>query len=153
MEKDSLNYLKKQAQLDYIEHRITLRPFVTEGVPLIEKAYIYEGHITPNRMISNKNVYEITHLDPLFILNGFLVITENDMVKNIILLGHHPNRDPDTHLYCLPDLKKNVKYDSRYYENLVTSIKTYYLDNCFFKPTKVQATYKKLQSIFFQLNK
>ena len=149
-----MNYLKKLGQhkiKDYIDLKMVIRPLNLE-LPLIEKFHIYEGYITPNRMIENKNVYDIEYIDPLFIINGFTVITENDLVKNIILIGHHPNRDPDTYLYCLPDLKKDIPFDEYYYSMLLVNIRTYYLDQCYFKPTNKQIKYKKLKSMYIKIN-
>ena len=149
------SYWKKPGQhksLSYIDARIVIRSFY-QDLPLVEKSYIYEGQVIPNRMIKEKNVYEIVYLHPMFYINGFLVITENDMVKTITLFGYHPNRDPKTNLYCLPDYKKGVKYNEIYFERLLTNIKTYYLDDCFYTPGKSHVQYKKLRSVAIQFSK
>jgi hypothetical protein len=138
--------------MDFIDDRCVIWSHDND-LPLVEKVYVYEGRITPNRVIKNKNVYEVTHINPLYIMNGFMLITEQDFVKTITLFGYHPNRDPETNLYCLPDYKKGVIYNEQYFDMLLTNIKTYYLDNCFFIPGKTQVTYKKLKSVYIKLNK
>lgn len=155
MEKRLSNYWKKRAPhkpVDYVDDRIVIWSH-NDDLPLVEKCYLYEGQIIPNRMVKDKNVFEITYLNPMFYINGFLVMTENDMVRTITLFGYHPNRDPKTNLYCLPDYKKGVKYDQVYFERLLTNIKTYYLDDCFYTPSHSHVTYKKLKSMAIQLNK
>jgi len=150
----SSNSWKKRGQhklVDYVEDRIVIWGH-NNDLPLVEKTYIYEGQIIPTRMIKDKNVYEITYLHPQFIIHGFMVMTEQDLVRHITLFGYHPNRDPATSLYCLPTYKKGVKFDQKYYEMLLTNIKTYYLDDCFYTPPKNQIEYKKLKSISMQLN-
>jgi hypothetical protein len=151
MGKPLLSYWKKRAPREFIEDRTTIWGN-NPDLPAVEAAHIYEGVIVPNRMIRNKNVYEIVHIDELYHIHGFVVITENDMVKNIVLFGYHPNRDPDTHLYCLPERKKNVKFDQGYFDMLLQNIKTYYLDDCFYMPGKHQVKYKKLKSLYIQMN-
>ena len=148
------NYWKKRAQpkpLDYVDDRIVIWGHNAE-LPLVEKVYLYEGQIIPTRMIKNQQAYEITYIHPQFFINGFMVMTEQEHVRTITLFGYHPNRDPKTNLYCLPDYKKGVKYDQKYYEMLLTNIKTYYLDNCFFIPGKMDVKYKKMKSVYMKMN-
>ena len=159
MEKPLSSYWKKRephkkfnTKLDYVDEPVVIWGRDND-MPLIEKSHIYEGHITPTRVIENKNAYEITYLDPMFILNGFMVTTQQDFVQHIYLFGHHPNRDLDTNLYCLPDYKKGVKYDEQYFQMLLTNIKTYYLDSCYFRPGDDQMHTKKLKSIYMKMNK
>lgn len=154
MGKPLSNYWKKRVphkKFDYVDDPIVIWSHNSD-LPLVEKFHIYEGQITPNRVVMKKNVYEITYIHEEYIINGFCVKTENDFVHQITLFGFHPNRDPDTNLYCLPDYKKGVKYTEQYYQTLLTNIKTYYFDNCFFTPPKKKIEYRKLKSIYMQTN-
>jgi hypothetical protein len=135
-------------QIEYVDDRILIRPMV--DVPLVEKTHIYEGCIIPNRVIKGRNVYEIIEIGPQYYINGFSVTTEQDKVQLVTLFGYHPNRDPKTNLYCIPDYKKGVIFDQIYLDRLITNIKTYYLDNCYFIPRSVK--YRKLKSIAIQFN-
>lgn len=153
MAKHLSSYWKKRAPhkpIDYVDDRIVIRPYV--DLPLVEKTYIYEGQIIPNRIIKDKNVFEITNLNPQFFINGFTVTTENDLVSFITLFGYHPNKNPKTNLYCLPDHKKGVKFDEIYFERLLTNIRTWYLNDCFYYPAQKDYEAKKLKSISLQLN-
>lgn len=153
MEKHMSSYWKKRAPhkpMEYVDDRIVIRPH--NDLSLVEINYIYEGQIIPNRVIQNRNVYEITRLDPQYYINGFMVTTENGFVHLITLFGYHPNRNPDTNLYCLPDYKKGVLYNESYFERLLTNIKTWYLDDCYFRPGKSKYDLKRLKSISLQFN-
>lgn len=131
--------------------RIVVLP-ANDNLSIIEMSYIYLGRIKPNRVIKNKNVYEITYIDPIFIMSGFVVMTENRHIQNILLFGYHPNRDPNTSLYCLPERKKQVDFTEQYFKLLITNLKTYYLDDCFYTPSLSQLKYKKMKSIYLKLN-
>lgn len=155
MDKKLSNYWRKPEQhkpVDFVDDRYVIWGY-RHDLSLVEKVYIYEGQIVPNRLIKNKSAYEITYLDPLYFINGFMVITEQDFVKTITLFGYHPNRDPITNLYCLPDYKKGVEYNKTYFDMLMVNIKTYYLDNCFFIPGSIHIKFKKINSLYVQVNR
>lgn len=142
---------RSRRSLDFLEEPDLIWG-MNNNLPIIEKHYIYKGLIIPNRMVQNKQVHEITYLHPLFHIHGFLCMVENNKIQNIILFGYHPNRDPDTNIYCLPDQKKNQEYNPENIELLIGNIKTFYLDNCFYQPGPKQAEYKLLKSMYIQLN-
>ena len=120
---------------------------------LYKKTHIFIQKIIPNRVIKDKNVYEITYLDSMYHLDGFEITTENDKVFNVKIFGFHPNSDPDTDIFCIPDFKTGVYLTKEYLDLIVTNVQTYYLDKCFFNPTGKKVQYKKLQSIYVQMNK
>jgi len=124
---------------------------VSGNSKLYEKHHIYINKIIPNRIILKKNVYKITFLDKVYFINGFDVVTENDKIRRIYLFGFHPNRD-DNGLYCLPEHKKNQLFTEQYFNMLLSNIKTYYFDSCYFKPPSSLIKYKKMKSMYIQLN-
>ena len=118
---------------------------------LYEEHHLYIGKVIPNRVIKNKNVFQITFLNALYFIKGFDVVTENNKVRRVHLFGFHPNRD-DNGLYCLPEEKKNQTFTKEYFDMLIANIRTYYFDSCYFKPPSKFIKYKKLQSMYIQLN-
>lgn len=120
---------------------------------LYKITYIYVKKIIPDRIVMEKNVYEITQIDSMYHLDGFEVTTENDKVHLVRVFGCHPNSDPDTDNFCLPDYKKGVDFTPDYLNMILSNIKTYYIDNCFFNPLGNKVRYKKLKSMYVQLNK
>lgn len=143
-------YKREIDNIDYIEKVSLLRgPY---EVDLKIEMHVYEGHITPTRFIFKKQVSEIIEVYNKWIIHGFTVTTENGNVRRVSLVGYHPNQDPDTGLYCLHPSKIGLQYNDYFYENLVTNIKTYYLDECYFTPPDKEFKYKKLNTIAFQFN-
>ena len=143
--------MQPEKGIDYIENRNLIRPF-GDDLPFIQEYHFYEGHITPDTMIRSRKAYEIKNLHPLLIIRGFIVFTENQLVKNIMVMGIHPNVEPDTKMFCLPDHKLNKKFTERYFTQFMKILKTYYLDDCYFLPTKEYVRYKPLKSMSIQLN-
>jgi len=149
MEKHLLSYWKKPEQ-----HKDSCLVIGEDkGKELYRKTYIFIKNIIPNRVIKDKNVYEITYLDKMFNLDGFEISTENNKVINIRVFGFHPNCDPNTDNFCIPDFKKGVELTNKYLSLIISNIQTYYLDTCFFNPTGNQLKYKKMKSIYIQFNK
>ena len=149
MGKHLLSFLKKPEQLK-TTHLIVGG---NNGKDLYKTTHIFINQVIPNRVIKEKNVYKITYLDEWFYLDGFEISTENDKVTNVRVFGFHPNCDSNTDNFCLPDFKKGVELTDKYFKLILTNIKTYYLDNCFFNPTGKQLRYEKMKSIYVQLNK
>lgn len=149
MEKPSLSLLKKPVQPNDV-HLIVGRDTKKQ---LYKKTHIIINQIIPNRVIKDKNVFNITYLDEMFYLDGLEISTENDKVINVRVFGFHPNCDPNTDNFCLPDFKKGVFLTEDYLKLILTNIETYYLDNCFFNPTGKQLRYEKMKSMYVQLNK
>lgn len=149
MEKPLLSFLKKPEQLNNV-HLVVGRDGRKN---LYKKTHIFINQTIPNRVIRDKNVHEITYLDEMFHLDGFEISTENDKVMNVRVFGFHPNCDPNTDNFCLPDFKKGVLLTDKYLKLILTNIQTYYLDNCFYNPTGKQLRYKRMKSMYIQLNK
>lgn len=116
-------------------------------LPFIQEYHLYKGQIIPDTIIKGKEAYKIKTIHNLLILNGFCIMTENGNVRYIQLFGIHPNKDPNTGVYCLPDHKINEKFTEDYFNRLVRAIQIYYLDNAYFKPGMKYVTYEKLKSI------
>jgi hypothetical protein len=104
--------------------------------------------IIPTRVIQDRKVFEITHIDELYHLDGFEISTENDKILNVRVFGFHPNCDPDTDIFCLPEFKKGIKFDQSSLNIIITNIKTYYLDSSYFNPLGREVRCKELPSAF-----
>jgi len=118
------------------------------------KSHVFIEPIIPTIVIKNKNAFEITYIDESLHLNGFVIttFTQNLIVTCINLLGEHPNADPNTNVYCLPEYKQQKKLDESFLSLLVKNFKTYYYDSAYFIPDTKLVDYRKLKSIYIQLN-
>lgn len=148
MDKPSLNFSKKLAQ----PNDVYLVVGDADKKIIYKKTHIYIKKIIPNRVIMNKNVYRITYISKMYHMDGFEISTENDKVSNIRIFGFHPNCDPETDIFCLPDFKKDVHLTDNYLNLIMSNIQTYYLDTCFFNPIGKNLRYEKMKSIYIQLN-
>ena len=144
-----MNYSKKPEQPNDIQFIVGS----SNGKDLYKKTHIFITKLIPNRVILNKNVYRITHIDERYHMDGFSLTTENDKVLYVRVFGYHPNCDPDTDIFCLPDFKKDIYLTKEYLDLIISNIQTYYLDNCYFNPTGRKLRYEKMQSMYVQLNK
>lgn len=142
--------LKKPAEVKPEEKFI----IIENGVEPFRKTHIFLGKIIPTTIIKNKNAFEITYIDESLYLEGFAVTTytEENVVSCINLFGEHPNSDPNTNTYCIPDHKKYMKLNESFLTILLSNFKTYYYDNAYFIPDKKLVDYKKLQTMYIQLN-
>ena len=147
MEKSTLNYSKKPGEL--------------EGLTVLEnhsypyrKTHLFVGKIFPDMIIKDRTAYEITFIDESLVLQGFTITTytEDNKIACINLFGDHPNCDPDTNTYCLPDAKVGMEFNSGILNLLMQNFKTYYLDSAYFVPDSKDLEYRKLQSISIQFN-
>ena len=144
MENILSSFLKKQA-LPEDTHLV---------IGQIKRSYLYkQTHlfiqtITPTRIIQNKKVFEITHIDELYHLDGFEISTEKEKILNVRLFGFHPNCDPDTDIFCLPDFKKGIEFNQSSLNMIITNIKTYYLDSSYFNPLGRDVKCRELPSAY-----
>ena len=118
------------------------------------KTHIFLGRIIPTTIIKDKNAYEITYIDESLYIEGYAITTytEDNVVSCINLFGEHPNNDPNTNAYCLPDHKKYMKLDESFLTILLSNFKTYYYDSAHFIPDKKLVDYRKMKTIHIQLN-
>jgi len=108
--------------------------------------------IIPNRIIYQKSLYVILDLPEDHIINGYLIITNHQKIKKIILNGYHPNCDPDNHIYCLSDKYLNVEPTDSVLNIIENNLRTFYFDECYYTLWK-SIKYKKVNSMFIQLSK
>lgn len=147
MEDNTLNFLKKQA--------------VPEGFTILEgmsypyrKTILFIGKIYPDMVIKGRNAFEITSIDESLALEGFAITTytKDNKISCINLFGDHPNCDPDTNAYCLPEDKAGMELNEATLSLLIKNFKTYYLDSAYFVPGGKDLEYRKLRSISVQFN-
>jgi len=118
-----------------------------------KRFFIYTEKIIPDRVVKKKAAYEITHLSPFLIIEGFTVVVDaNGLVEKVFLFGLHPNCDLKSNLFCLSKDQKNSEFNEEFYERLMQNIRVYYLDDCYYKPTGGHLQYKKMKSIYMELN-
>jgi len=73
------------------------------------RKYLFRRKIIPDKLICISNFYKIILIDSEYIINKFEVyVDETRRVKKILIVnGKHPNCDPETNIFCLPDSIKD----------------------------------------------
>jgi len=71
--------------------------------------------IIPSILKRNSSYYRIEITDPEYIITEFEIHTNKNkkIEKLIITKGNHPNCDPKTKIFCIPDFLKNQELDDR----------------------------------------
>lgn len=140
------NLSKNQAEVNHFVIANETHPF--------RKNHFYFETIIPTTIVKDKNAYEITYIDPSMYINGFVIttFTKDDVIVCINVFGEHPNADPTTNAFCLPKHKQGKKLNKASLSLLRSNLKTYYYDSAYFIPEKKLIEYKKLKSMYIQLN-
>ena len=144
MEKNISNYLKKPEQLEFDYYKSIGNDYI--------KYHMYGKKIIPDTVIKNKRVHNIIYIHEQYHINGFVIITEHDQIKKVLLNGFHPNCNYDTYEFCINDSKKNKKISNEILRGLITNFKTYYLDNCYYTIRYKYLKYEKTDSIYVNLD-
>jgi hypothetical protein len=102
------------------------------------KAKAIDVNIVPNKLICNNSLYNISlNSDKYFIKRVIILINENNIISKIMILdgdGIHPNCDPETKEFCLPDSIKCMELNDNTLEIIENTIKIFNFDSAFFQP-------------------
>lgn len=91
--------------------------------------------IVPDRLIFKNCVMKITTIYKKFIVNKYRIqFTHDNRVSRIFLDTVHPNCDPRTKVFCIPEELKNGKFDIAIIPFTENLIRTFNLDDCYFQP-------------------
>jgi len=100
----------------------------------LQKYYCYKRIIEPKYAILSNKFHRIVKSSEFWRVLGFIVVTRFDRVEHVIVMGNHPNKNPQTNLLCIPKEKLYKNYDKTFFKYVVFLLRTYYLDNCFERP-------------------
>ena len=97
---------------------------------------IIEKRIIPNKLICNKSLYEITLNSDKYVIKKIVVFInrDNKIEKLFILDGIHPNCNPKTKEFCIPNSIKQIQFDKNSLEIIENTIKIFNFDSAFFQP-------------------
>lgn len=94
--------------------------------------------IIPNKLICNNSLYDITLNSDKYIIKRIVIVTnENNKISRIMILdgdGIHPNCDPESKEFCLPDSIKGMEFNDNTLEVIENTIKIFNFDSAFFQP-------------------
>ena len=93
--------------------------------------------IIPEKLITNKEFYKIKITDNTYIVEEFIVHIDNKtkkIEKIRITKGRHPNCDPKTKDFCIPEFLKEKEFNSESLDIIINVIKLFYFDSSYEKP-------------------
>lgn len=96
---------------------------------------IEKSPIVPDIMIFKDKIFDITSVDPEFVISKYELMIDNNILKGLKLVNsRHPNCNPENGMFCLPEGMKDNVFTTEMYERLKYAMKTFNLDNCYFMP-------------------
>lgn len=98
---------------------------------MTKKIYQIDTEIIPNRLIYNKKSFNICEIDSDCIIERYFVYTIDDKIEKVTLESDHPNCDPDTGIFCIPDRLYNKEINSEMLDLIEKMFETFNLDNCY----------------------
>lgn len=97
------------------------------------KTIVISTTLIPSRLIYRKEIYSITHIKNEYIIKTYKVFEVDGKVNRIYLESKHPNCDPKTNEFCLPEELKNQKL-KKVKKSIEYFLTTFNLDDCYFVP-------------------
>lgn len=89
--------------------------------------------IVPDRAIYDGNLYRM-EVSRKFTLRGFKIRSVNDKINQIFIKGTHPNANPRTREFCLPNKLRKQPLNSETTNIIQTIMRCFNLDDCYFTP-------------------
>jgi hypothetical protein len=99
--------------------------------------------VVPTKLIFKSTMYRITSIDKKYIIDGYDLDVVDGKVDEIYIKSPHPNADPDTGLFCIPDSLREFDFDNKVTETINLMLSCFNLDDCYFTPWG-ELKYKKL---------
>jgi len=99
-----------------------------------EKIYYCKETILPDKLIYDSNLYKIEITDPDYIINGFQVYTEKNKIQKIKLNCYHPNCNPKSKEFCIPDCVKNLELNKESIHLITNMLKLFNFDSSYYQP-------------------
>jgi hypothetical protein len=96
----------------------------------------YAVNIEPKKIICNQRCYNIEILNKKYIIKALNIYTDkNNFISKIeIIDGEHPNCDPETKEFCIPENLKERKFDSIDFSLIEKMIGVFDFNSSFYMP-------------------
>lgn len=93
-----------------------------------------KGPIRPKICITGGYKKKITEIDESLVVRNVRIFVNDGHIESVKFSQEHPNRDPKTGLFCLPDYLEGVEYNPEYKETIIKLIEKYHVDSCYVVP-------------------
>lgn len=91
--------------------------------------------IVPDKMFFGGKKFIVTQVDPDFVIRGYcLYLDENRCIQKLFLPHKHPNCDPETGLFCLPEFVKKMTFSKEVKCMIHCWLSSFNLENSYYMP-------------------
>lgn len=91
--------------------------------------------IIPDKMFFDGRKFIITEVDQEFIIKEYYLYFDDDKrVQKLFLPHKHPNCDPETNLFCLPEFVKKIPFSKEMKCMIHCWLGSFNLENCYYMP-------------------
>lgn len=99
----------------------------------IENHKIKNLHV-PKKIIYNGTIHEIINLNNKFVIKGYTIKTVDKKIDSIILNNPHPNANPKTGEFCIPNNLRQNCLNKTTLKIIECMLCCFNLDDCYFTP-------------------
>jgi hypothetical protein len=90
--------------------------------------------IAPQKIIHNGDIYQIIDYPYEYFIKGYKITLMDGRIDDVHINGKHPNAQPGTGEFCLPNELRKIPFNSKTKQFLETILSQYNLNNCYFTP-------------------
>lgn len=90
--------------------------------------------LVPSQMIYKKELYEICDIDNKYIIRKYKVLFDNKKIYEVFIDALHPNSNPSSGEFCIPNDLKQCDFDDISQSILENILITFNIDDCYFTP-------------------
>jgi hypothetical protein len=96
--------------------------------------HIINDVYAPSKLIFKNQLYQIIDLHEKFIIKSYKIKTVDNMIDSVILNNPHPNANPRTGEFCLPNRLRSFKLNKKTKGMIGVMLCNFNLDDCYFAP-------------------
>ena len=86
-------------------------------------------------IIYSGKAWKIIQINDKYVIRDFYIETDSyNKIINIVLNDPHPNCDPETNLFCIPNNLYKIEFNETSLNLIENMIQIYHLDSCYFTP-------------------
>jgi len=90
--------------------------------------------IAPKKIIHNGDVYNILKYPDKYFIKGYKITLLNGKIYNVHINGAHPNAEPSTGKFCIPNDLRKIDFNANIKKMLEIIMSQHNLNNCYFTP-------------------
>jgi len=90
--------------------------------------------LVPSQMIYKSELYRICDIKDKYIIRKYKVLIEDEKIYEAFIDAFHPNSDPSTGEFCIPNDLKQCNFDNICQSILENIFITFNIDDCYFTP-------------------